>query len=67
MYIRQGNIPFTVNLCHIQVLEGMDVVRKIENTTTAAGDIPVDKVIISTSGYIPVKESFATERNAAKE
>ncbi|XP_064619518.1 peptidyl-prolyl cis-trans isomerase B-like isoform X2 [Lineus longissimus] len=48
------------------VLEGMDVVRKIENTPTATGDKPVKKVLIKKSGSIKVDESFSIAQEGRK-
>uniref|UniRef100_A0A0N4Z283 Peptidyl-prolyl cis-trans isomerase n=1 Tax=Parastrongyloides trichosuri TaxID=131310 RepID=A0A0N4Z283_PARTI len=42
-----------------KVLEGMDVVRKIENTKTLAGDKPESAVIIESCGHIPVDVPFS--------
>ncbi|KAF9394988.1 Peptidyl-prolyl cis-trans isomerase B [Podila verticillata] len=39
------------------VLEGMDVVNKIENTPTRAGDAPTVPVTIAASGEIPLEDS----------
>ncbi|KAF8974854.1 Peptidyl-prolyl cis-trans isomerase B [Haplosporangium bisporale] len=39
------------------VLEGMDVVNKIENTPTHAGDAPTVPVTIAASGEIPLEDS----------
>jgi peptidyl-prolyl isomerase H (cyclophilin H) len=35
-----------------EVIDGMSVVRKIENTRTGAGDRPVQDVVISASGQL---------------
>lgn len=37
-----------------KVLEGFDVVRKIESTPTRPGDAPSQDVVISDSGEIPL-------------
>ncbi|KAL4227729.1 hypothetical protein ACF0H5_013164 [Mactra antiquata] len=50
-----------------KVLEGMSVVRKIENTKTDGRDKPVERVEISDSGSIPVDEPFAVEKKASDE
>ncbi|KAJ3333153.1 Peptidyl-prolyl cis-trans isomerase B [Blyttiomyces sp. JEL0837] len=43
------------------VLEGMDIVRKIENTATAYGDKPKSDVIIADAGELPVDEGNKEE------
>ncbi|KAE9547757.1 hypothetical protein FO519_009030 [Halicephalobus sp. NKZ332] len=45
-----------------KVLEGMDVVRKIERTKTKPGDRPEQDVVISDSGELPVDAPFETEK-----
>ncbi|KAJ8042465.1 Peptidyl-prolyl cis-trans isomerase B [Holothuria leucospilota] len=51
-----------------KVLEGMDVVRAIENTATdAKSDEPVSKVVISDSGVLAVDEPFEVEKTDAAE
>jgi len=45
-----------------KILEGMDVVRKIESTKTHAGDKPMKDVQIKKSGSIPVETPFAVEK-----
>jgi hypothetical protein len=40
----------------------MDVVRKIENTETLAGDRPKADVVIDASGHIPVETAFSVEK-----
>jgi peptidyl-prolyl cis-trans isomerase B (cyclophilin B) len=49
------------------VLEGMDVVRKIENTKKDARDKPVKDVVIADCGTIPVETPFAVPKEASKE
>ena len=49
------------------VLEGMDVVRKIEHTKTDKHDRPLADVIIAKSGVLPVNESFTVEKKAVVE
>jgi len=49
-----------------KVLEGMDVVRKVENTKTEPGDKPSQKVVIAASGHIPVDQPFSVEKNDAE-
>jgi len=39
-----------------EVLEGYDVVEKIENTQTSSGDKPAKTVKIAKSGELPVPE-----------
>lgn len=43
-----------------------DVVRKIENNPTAAGDKPVKEVEIKDCGSLPVDSPFAVEKEDAK-
>lgn len=50
-----------------KVLEGMSVVRKIENSKTLAGDRPEKEVVISTSGHIAVESPFPVDKEDAKE
>lgn len=50
-----------------KVLEGMDVVRKIENTKTKPGDKPEKDVVIADSGSLPVDTPFAVEKKGVKE
>ena len=45
-----------------KVLEGMDVVRKIEKTEKLPGDRPKQDVIIASSGHIAVDVPYAVER-----
>lgn len=49
------------------VLEGMSVVRQIENASKDARDRPTDDVVIADSGSLPVEKSFSVEREAANE
>ncbi|XP_055708067.1 peptidyl-prolyl cis-trans isomerase 6 [Phlebotomus papatasi] len=48
-----------------KVIEGMDVVRKIEDTKTDGRDKPVKDVVIADCGSIPVEEQFAVEKDDA--
>lgn len=45
-----------------KVLNGMDVVRKIENLKTKGNDKPAEDVVIADSGTLPVDEPFNIER-----
>jgi peptidyl-prolyl cis-trans isomerase B (cyclophilin B) len=49
-----------------KVLEGMNVVRKIENTKTEAGDKPSKPVVIAASGHILVETPFSVEKDDAQ-
>lgn len=50
-----------------KVLEGMNVVREIENTKTQAGDRPVDDVVIENCGELPLDAPFDTDKAAVSE
>ncbi|CAL2027493.1 unnamed protein product [Caenorhabditis brenneri] len=50
-----------------KVLEGMDVVRKIEKTEKLPGDRPKSDVVIAASGHIAVETPYAVDREAAPE
>ena len=45
-----------------KILEGMNVVRKIEETKTRPGDKPVDDVVITDSGEVSLSAPFQTEK-----
>uniref|UniRef100_A0A914ZAW2 Peptidyl-prolyl cis-trans isomerase n=1 Tax=Panagrolaimus superbus TaxID=310955 RepID=A0A914ZAW2_9BILA len=45
-----------------KILEGMDVVRKIERTKTRPGDRPEQDVVITDSGELKVDAPFQTEK-----
>ena len=47
-----------------KVLEGMDVVRKIESTRTRPGDAPEKDVKIADSGELPLDAPFETPKEA---
>jgi len=49
--------------CFGKVLEGMDVVKKIENVQTGSADRPVQKVEITQSGVIEVPEPFEVAKD----
>ncbi|XP_063385772.1 peptidyl-prolyl cis-trans isomerase 6 [Cydia fagiglandana] len=49
-----------------KVLEGMDIVRKIEQTPTGASDRPVKDVVIVESRAEVVAEPFAVSKESAK-
>jgi len=49
------------------VLEGMNVVRKIENIEKGAGDKPAKDVVIADCGSLPVDKPFAVAKEAVKE
>ncbi|KAL4074233.1 cyclophilin-like domain-containing protein [Scleroderma yunnanense] len=44
-----------------KVLEGMDIVHAIENVPKGRNDKPVDDVIISDSGELPVESTYDTD------
>jgi len=48
------------------ILEGMDVVRKIENVAKGANDKPSKDVVIADSGSLPVDTPFAVAKEAVK-
>lgn len=50
-----------------KVLEGMNVVRKIEKTATDGRDKPVQDVVIADSGSLPVDAPFAVEKSDARD
>lgn len=45
-----------------KILEGMDIVRQIEDGETGAGDRPKKEVVIVNSGEISVPEPFKVSR-----
>lgn len=45
-----------------KILEGMDVVRKIEGTKTDTRDKPLKDVIISKCGTLPLEKAFAVSK-----
>ncbi|ESO09293.1 hypothetical protein HELRODRAFT_185333 [Helobdella robusta] len=49
------------------VLEGMKVVRLIENVKKDGRDKPLDDVVIADCGSLPVEEPFAVPKESAKE
>jgi len=50
-----------------KVLEGMDVVRKIEENETNDKDRPIKDVVIAKSGKLPVDKPFSVTKEAADE
>jgi len=50
-----------------KVLEGMDVVRKIEETETDDKDKPTKPIVISKCGKLPVDKPFAVDKEAVEE
>ncbi|KAH7728551.1 CYN-5 protein [Aphelenchoides avenae] len=48
-----------------KVLEGMDIVRKVENAKTLSGDKPEKEVAIEAAGHIPVETPFSVEKSDA--
>uniref|UniRef100_A0A914X5Z1 Peptidyl-prolyl cis-trans isomerase n=1 Tax=Plectus sambesii TaxID=2011161 RepID=A0A914X5Z1_9BILA len=49
-----------------KVLEGMDVVRKLESTKTKPGDRPEKDCVIADSGELPVPEPFEVAKAPAQ-
>ncbi|XP_064650194.1 peptidyl-prolyl cis-trans isomerase B-like isoform X3 [Lineus longissimus] len=49
------------------VLEGMDVVRKMENSKTRKKDVPISRIEVKDCGSIPVYKPFPVEKAAVKE
>jgi len=45
-----------------KVIEGMDVVRKVEETKTKPGDRPSEDVVITDSGELPLAAPFETAK-----
>jgi len=45
-----------------KIIEGMDVVRKIESTKTKPGDRPEKDVVIADSGELPLQAPFETAK-----
>jgi len=50
-----------------KVLNGMDIVRKIEKTSTDFRDKPRNAVVIADCGSLPVDAPFEVEKNDAAE
>lgn len=50
-----------------KVIEGMDVVRAIENTPTGENDKPITKVVVTKSGVLPVDAPFDVMKTDATE
>ncbi|XP_054756695.1 peptidyl-prolyl cis-trans isomerase B-like [Lytechinus pictus] len=50
-----------------KVLEGMDVVRRVEQTKTARQDKPIKDCVIADSGTLEVAEPFAVEKKPVVE
>jgi len=48
-----------------KILDGFDVVQKIENTPTKPGDSPKSDVVIADSGELPVDAPFETAKAGA--
>jgi len=46
-----------------KVLEGMDVVRAIENVPTDSFDVPTQEIIIVNAGTVPVSEPFDASKD----
>jgi len=50
-----------------KVLEGMDIIRKIEDSECDGRDRPLKPVVIANSGSIPVDEPFAVDKKGSDE
>lgn len=50
-----------------KIVSGMDVVRKIERTSTDGRDKPVEDCVIVDSGIIPVATPYSTDKADAQE
>lgn len=48
-----------------KIIKGMDVVRKIEATSTDGRDKPVKDVVIADSGTLPVESPFSVDKTDA--
>ncbi|CAJ0578280.1 unnamed protein product, partial [Mesorhabditis spiculigera] len=48
-----------------KVLEGMDVIRKVEQTPKAAGDKPKEDVVIVAAGHEAIAQPFSVEKTDA--
>lgn len=49
-----------------EVLEGMDIVKAIENTKTGAMDRPAEKIVVSDAGELPVEKAENPEQVVEK-
>ncbi|XP_028390728.1 peptidyl-prolyl cis-trans isomerase B-like [Dendronephthya gigantea] len=50
-----------------KVVQGMDVVRKIENSKTGANDRPTKEVVIADSGDLPIEKPYEVAKDAVQE
>ena len=50
--MRHGVWILGIDRTHVQVVEGLDIVKQIENTPTARGDAPKEKVVIADAGEL---------------
>jgi peptidyl-prolyl cis-trans isomerase B (cyclophilin B) len=49
------------------ILEGMDIVRKIENVAKGSGDKPAKDVVIADSGSLPLDKPFSVPKEGVQE
>ncbi|KAG8317090.1 hypothetical protein J6590_032774 [Homalodisca vitripennis] len=66
--LNQSSIPGlpSSNICIVDhlVIEGMDIVHKIEGQKTYEDDRPIANVNIAASGLLPLKEPFYVNDDA---
>jgi phosphoketolase len=53
------DVESVIYLTFYHVIEGLDVVRKIEKTPTARGDKPLQDVVVVASGELPLVQPVA--------
>lgn len=50
-----------------KVIQGMDIIKKIEQTATDGRDKPVKDIVITDSGSLPVDTPFSVDKADATE